>query len=511
MPKRSSGCFECRQRKVRCDEARPECNTCVRRGTKCPGYRPTQSFILHTFTEESERPGIIREDENRYRYSNLSQSPEGLSRGGAAVRLHPAHARPVDAPVPRQVSPIAIDRVQHLGNFLQLYLPMREAEMLTPPSALLLSLAATPASRNVFVASLDALSAAQLAVSDKTNVLINRSRSLYGTALSQLMKAISEPERAVENETLLATYLLTLYEVFVGVTAGHGFFFHVQGLLHLLQQRGPASFGHSRLDMQLFHGIRYNSLSIGYNFRKGSMLDSPEWLAVTAKAAKIDPYVSLLDICICIPRILERTDKLAQPSADPAADIERLIDDAKQLAGRAFEWIAHFSRDGPRYSKVDASSIDGFLDKCSDPELFNPVFAFKSFGTANMYCIYWMSMLILQSNTFGLLRRFRALEPKQLMLWDRELAGYADSICRGVPYSCRPAAGYVGRFGTFTPLIVARKYFEAKKAEREIKWCEAVFYGNRVPGLYSPPIEIKGVKIPGLRAQQGVTVAEGGK
>ena len=55
--------------------------------------------------------------------------------------------------------------------------------------------------------------------------------------------------------------------------------------------------------------------------RKASMLDTPEWLAVTAKAAKTDPYVALIDICICIPRLLERTDKLARVGA-PASEFE---------------------------------------------------------------------------------------------------------------------------------------------------------------------------------------------
>jgi hypothetical protein len=117
-----------------------------------------------------------------------------------------------------------------------------------------------PANSEVLLAAVDALSAAQLAVDNRNHPLINRSRSLYGTALSQMLKAIQDPVTAIKDETLLSTYLLTLYEVFVGVTQGHGFFYHVQGLLHLLKQRGPASF-QSRLSLQIFHAIRYNSVS----------------------------------------------------------------------------------------------------------------------------------------------------------------------------------------------------------------------------------------------------------
>lgn len=212
MPKRSAGCFECRKRKVRCDETKPECNTCLRRGTKCPGYRPTQSFILHTFEGGTERPGIIKEDEDRYRYAN--QSPEGSLGGQQAVmQLRGSEARPVDAPLPRQISPAAIDRVQFLSNFLSLYLPKWEGEVLTPPSAMMLYLPKLPASRQVMLAALDAVSMAQLAVDNKNYPLIYRTRSVYGTALSQLMNAITDRSSSQEDETLLATYLLGLYEV----------------------------------------------------------------------------------------------------------------------------------------------------------------------------------------------------------------------------------------------------------------------------------------------------------
>lgn len=217
MPKRSAGCFECRKRKVRCDESKPECNTCLRRGTKCPGYRPTQSFVLHHFDKETEKPAIIREDDNRYRYSHQRKTKEANSLSAqsanrASVHLQPEHARPLDEPILTRVSPIAIERVQFVGAFISLYLPKPEIQSLPPPSALILSLPSIPASETL-LAAVDALAAAQLAVSNRNYPLINRSRSLYSTALSKMVVTIQSPSRQKEDETLLATYLLTLYEV----------------------------------------------------------------------------------------------------------------------------------------------------------------------------------------------------------------------------------------------------------------------------------------------------------
>lgn len=207
------------QRKVRCDETKPECNTCLRRGTKCPGYRPAQSFILHQFDTETERPQLIKEDEERYRYayrtppaseSSSSNASRNNSYGSLVVQQEQTPAEPQ---VPKQVSVIAVDRIQHLGTFIRLYLPRADGPALPPPSALMLALPTMPANSPVLLAAIDALSAAQLAVNDRDRALVNRSRSMYGTALSQMLKAIQDPVLALKDETLLSTYMLTLYEV----------------------------------------------------------------------------------------------------------------------------------------------------------------------------------------------------------------------------------------------------------------------------------------------------------
>lgn len=223
--------------------------------------------------------------------------------------------------------------------------------------------------------------------------------------------------------------------------------------------------------------------------RKASMLDSPEWLAVTTRSAKLDPYVALQDICISIPRLLERTDKLGNYTP-PQSDIDNLIDDSQEVANRAFEWLSSFERHGPRYDKVPVDMMQGFLDICED-RTFDPVFDFHYFGAGICYMIYWMSMLIMQGNTFKLLRQNRQLDLKQMMMWDRQLGSYADSICRSVPYNCRPKAGYTARFGCLTPLVVARKYYEVKNAGKESEWCGKVYLGARVPGLYQEPISME--------------------
>jgi hypothetical protein len=239
----------------------------------------------------------------------------------------------------------------------------------------------------------------------------------------------------------------------------------------------------------------HHQLSIGYHMRRASSLDTPEWLAVTARSAKTDPYVALNDICICIPRLLERTDKLTHP-ATPPSETDAVIADSQALANRAFEWLSDFEKYGPRYDKVPIASMEGFLESVCADLVFDPVFNFHYFGAGICYMIYWMSMLILQGNTFRLLRTHRALEPKQLFTWGRQLAGFADYICMSIPFHSRPQTGYTAKFGSLTPLVVARKFYEnAPGMGRKAKWCEDVYVVARVPGLYQEaPVELEPFK-----------------
>lgn len=212
------------------------------------------------------------------------------------------------------------------------------------------------------------------------------------------------------------------------------------------------------------------------------MLDTSEWMSVTAKAAKVDPYVALMDICVMVPRLLERTDKLSRPDCTQE-EIDSLIDDSQKVASDAFAWIADFERHGPRYNKVELESMEGFMDICDD-RVFDPVFDFHYFGAGICYLIYWSSMLIMQGNTFKLLRQYRKLEPKQLLMWSRQLNSFADSICRGVPYNYRVNTGYASKFGSLTPLMVARKYYEMVGEKAAVAWCTKVYKRGKVPELY---------------------------
>ncbi|KAL1839196.1 hypothetical protein VTJ49DRAFT_1785 [Mycothermus thermophilus] len=81
-PKVKTGCNNCKQRRIRCDERRPECANCVRSKRICPGYPPPP-----------RRPGV---------YEEIKIAPKALA-PVATTALPPPLREPIQLP-PRRVS-----------------------------------------------------------------------------------------------------------------------------------------------------------------------------------------------------------------------------------------------------------------------------------------------------------------------------------------------------------------------------------------------------------------------
>ncbi|KAI0150371.1 hypothetical protein GGR57DRAFT_194099 [Xylariaceae sp. FL1272] len=54
MSRLSRGCLRCRQRRVRCDEARPVCQRCIKRNEICEGFRDEASLIFRDETTKTK-------------------------------------------------------------------------------------------------------------------------------------------------------------------------------------------------------------------------------------------------------------------------------------------------------------------------------------------------------------------------------------------------------------------------------------------------------------------------
>ncbi|KAJ5808985.1 hypothetical protein N7474_010254 [Penicillium riverlandense] len=67
---------------------------------------------------------------------------------------------------------------------------------------------------------------------------LTASREMYGRALQQLARQLSNPSSALTDETLMAACLLGVYELVSG-TGRQPWLLHSQGISHLFRIRGP--------------------------------------------------------------------------------------------------------------------------------------------------------------------------------------------------------------------------------------------------------------------------------
>lgn len=61
-----TGCLTCRRRKKKCDEAKPECNNCIRGGFVCEGYSLKSVFAKPTAPRTQAMLHNIQSKENYY-------------------------------------------------------------------------------------------------------------------------------------------------------------------------------------------------------------------------------------------------------------------------------------------------------------------------------------------------------------------------------------------------------------------------------------------------------------
>ncbi|UKZ77812.1 hypothetical protein TrVFT333_005538 [Trichoderma virens FT-333] len=209
---RSSGCQLCRQRRVKCDEARPECGNCRKYGVQCPGYERAIKFVSgkHTIRSKGSRPlrTSASSGTSPSSASTLSAgatSPESISSsstsGTAAMSMSL-----VASPQPNRALFVGtlMDMTQtklaskDVSTFLGFFGRLKFEELGT-------------------AAALDgAICCLSLHLMGKEladESLIARSRTVYGWSLGALQGTLRHPTKWKTSETYCSAVLLCFFEI----------------------------------------------------------------------------------------------------------------------------------------------------------------------------------------------------------------------------------------------------------------------------------------------------------
>ncbi|CAH0053686.1 unnamed protein product [Clonostachys solani] len=401
---RSKGCHLCVKRRVKCDEGKPQCHACVRYGVVCPGYDRTVKFV-------NEKHHVRPRVKSKARNPSSSSSGSGVPPVASGTEDEFPTARPGNNSPSTVVlfSPTAlcptVDRAQFICTMLDtLYTTAsrKEISFLNPWFDGIQDQFGAKATLDSAATSL-ILHMLGKTIGDAR--LVGESRSLYGQSLMALQSALNHKTEWKASETLSASTVLCLFELFAGTKSAVSWMEHAKGVTWLIQQRGPECFkdGWDRVTFKNFRAlVIMNSIFSGEDcflvqdkwqdvMRDGSAGSGRGMLvdALTAKRLKVaDEYFALL---AKIPSVLRRAYPLREARKKGLAVGDTAVERLSRYATGVCRDFLAWEKD---MRQIVADPIGVPSHDLRSP--FTTVFWYENPWVGSLHMGYWASMLIVQ-------------------------------------------------------------------------------------------------------------------
>ncbi|EXJ58816.1 hypothetical protein A1O7_06246 [Cladophialophora yegresii CBS 114405] len=264
----SRGCARCRKRKIKCDEGRPGCQKCAQLRQPCPGY-PFQLQLQ--FREPQDGPSAVPDTKQQLlgpRYPPARPIIAARKPGSE----YPAKVKTEDdasgsalqniAPTQRPISPSLRYDIPHQSMCFFLNLFCFQAGRLYSFPVLDFLPDMLRAAEDGSCVKKAAMAVSRMTLADRysgKDVRLQTGKE-YGQALRLTNATIRDTKASIQDETVLAVWLLGLYEM-ISVVLTHGrtnadsptleeewqaHLLHVRGAMNLLRLRGMSQFTTAR-------------------------------------------------------------------------------------------------------------------------------------------------------------------------------------------------------------------------------------------------------------------------
>ena len=508
MPTRSSGCYTCRKRKIRCDETQPHCKKCATHGVPCPGYRSDKPDRIEfkDLTQDTvvRARGQYKAKEARKTSATSSistlpfvfvDSPFDLVESGYASSAYDASSpeslslavtdRPLSTLVfpPNLLSPV-VNRQSMYGAFLDVYMPKAPGGGLDH-FELFETIAAMPTTLPALEEGLQALSLVSVGSVNKDEVLLRESSARYGKALASLGKTLAREETFRQDEVLAAVTVLATAALYDHINQGDtAWYKHVQGSLQLIAARGAESIT-SELGLLLYANARHAALVQTLIARKAPLMAQPQFRILAFKVPVPDSSTGFYDVAIQIPGLLEQHDILVcEPSIIPTTeDIDALLGQCALIESDLRDWYVDWQarsllQGSEIFDELPIECFTTFTSLCAD-HTFETAYMFRNFPTAYLTSLYWMCMHFLRTSIQSLYRMRTKVTgdwdfDTDLIVPESELLGYCLDLCKCFPFFCEPMSSSTGHVGMFLPARTAALYFKAEGHWQYMMWLQAV-------------------------------------
>lgn len=315
-----------------------------------------------------------------------------------------------------------------------------------------------------------ALSSSRIGHDSHDENLVTSSQSLYGKALREMQRALSDPKRRNTDEVILACSTLSLYEIFetqalaavhLGATP-NGWLSHAAGVGRLLEARGPESFatgkGHAIfLHVRILIAIRYSTA------RKTCFLAKPEWLTLPWKKQAKNMLHKMIDVMVFLPVVLETYDHLQADTSlgcgEGRRERQSLLAKCIELDKQLQNWYTALC------AEVNGRPLWHTFPSDDASYPFSHLFRFDESVVAYTILLYWTCAMMIQSTMCQLQRQLgqgAAQSPDMDTLPDHiNPRIYAVNIAQSLPYMLHPDMGSLGPNLALFPLGMTFAFFAA--------------------------------------------------
>ncbi|KAJ5150527.1 uncharacterized protein N7500_010716 [Penicillium coprophilum] len=305
-PKLKSGCMTCKIRRVKCDEEKPQCRRCVSTGRKCDGYAHlpfAEEGLRSSRNNYSSRQRLVQRDvidpgssfplsgshtsdEVTIRHMHHSEKTDGFP-------LHSCQNFPLTYSLAESWNTHFIPFV--IDNF-RLSFQMAKSIYSTFHDVL-----SKAEEKSALYQACNAVARAYMANISRTSKARSDRAKAYGFALMAIRSAIQDPYQCKSDNTLLAIWLLGLYELLLGsqngtdLVATPGWHIHNQVLSELIRLRGPEQFTTRKgrnLFIIIFSNVQTQALMSGKGCKEAST-----WFLLFHKYCEPSEY-AMLRACI---------------------------------------------------------------------------------------------------------------------------------------------------------------------------------------------------------------------
>ncbi|PTB59282.1 hypothetical protein M431DRAFT_76416 [Trichoderma harzianum CBS 226.95] len=311
----SLGCHTCRQRRIRCDQAKPICARCKRAGYKCQGYEKVfrqQNYGVHQSEEGSTSAMFIKLNYATSYPCRLGQE----TRGGSESRHNKTVnedctststlPEPADHPLRDEgfLEPF-LDHVT-FSYFFDSYGWINMHSMLLQDSPMRQHLA-----QEHDTLGYDSLRALTYGIFGRDHKIITLQRSasrIYGSLLRKLQHKLDTSTKSDLARLIKPIAIMGSYSI--AVENDHRFTHH-SGLAFILQHCGPCHFADASL-LSIYESCRFTMVANALVRRQATFLERDEW--------KTTPWLlhpemktnasKLIDIVSDIPGIIQSTDDI---------------------------------------------------------------------------------------------------------------------------------------------------------------------------------------------------------